>query len=185
MKKHRKTESLIICLLTILVFAPSYALIPISTHKKISDLKVSARKLIEKTFVAVDKYDHVELGELESNVHVFIFNSRGELVEMRDIDKDGNLVAWYVAEYDKSNKKVSEKKYDKNSNLAGYSTFTYSKNKQIKQEDAFSPSGELLYSFVFEYDKNDNVVLRKRIDANKEDGISTVYDYNTEGNLTG
>jgi hypothetical protein len=185
MKEYSKTKYIITCLLAILVFAPLYALIPINTYKKISDLKVPVRKLIEKTFVAIDKYDHVELGELESNVHIFTFNSRGELVDMRDIDKDGNLVAWYVTEYDKNNKKVLEKKYDKDNNLAGYSTFVYTKKGQIKQEDAFSPTGEFLYSFIFEYDRDDNMVLRKRIGADKEDGISTVYEYNAGRNLAG
>jgi hypothetical protein len=180
-----KIKITIVCLFIISLLVPLYALVPINAQKNSSNIKTTASKIIEKTFVAIDRYDHVELGELEDNVHVFIYNSNGELAEMRDIDKDGNFVVSYIIEYDKSGEKISEKKYDKNSNLAGYSIFTYAKSKQVKQEDVFSETGELSYSFIFEYDKNGNMVLRKRVGANKEEGISVLYEYNATRQLSG
>ncbi len=161
----------------------SFSLLPPKYLVSKGEFKVSVKRSIEKTFVAIDKFDHVELGELEGNVVVTEYNDNGEPISIREIDKDGNVIFLYNVEYDKSNVKQSEKKYDKNNRLVTYSNFTYGRNKLVKQEDIFSETGELQSSLVFEYDKAGNLILRKHVSANNVEGISNTFAYDANGLL--
>ncbi|MEG1497945.1 MAG: hypothetical protein RRX93_00760 [Bacteroidales bacterium] len=141
-----------------------------------------AKRIVVKTFKAIDQGDKVKIGEPKENTIVASYNSNNDPTSFTELDKNGNVVVHYVVEYNINGLVTSEKKYSKLDLLELFSSFNYTNNKKentLSEELIYNDHGNLVYVTTYARNKNGSPSSSQRLDGQRTVILSYIYTYDS------
>lgn len=176
------TKTLMLSVLC-LMMAPLKALVPPQyTENRNYKAKGPVQRIVVKTFDAIDKFDRVEMGEMQDHPVIVDFAGNGHLSRVVELNQKGDMLFYFVSE-EKEGHPSTQKRYSNKESMDAYSTFEY-KDKKLQSETVYNAEGELFYTEVYSYNKTGQVLSIIRRGA-KGDKLQTLdYAYDNAGNRT-
>lgn len=175
--------SLLVLSVLCLMVAPLKALVPPQyTENRNYKAKGSVQRIVIKNFEAVDKFDHVELGEMVEHPVIVDFASNGHLSKVVELNPKGDLLFYFTSE-EKEGRVTTQKSYTSKESMDAYSTFEY-KDKRLQSESVYNAEGVLLYTETYSYNKTGQVLSVIRRSAKGETLQTVDYAYDNTGNRT-
>lgn len=165
------------------VAMPLYALVPPQyTENENYKAKGPVSRIVVKTFEAIDKFDHVELGEMLEHPVIIEYSASGHQSRVAELNQKGDLLFYFMTE-EKDGKPSTEKRYSNKEWMDAYSTFEYNKDK-LQSETVYNAEGELFYTEVYTYNKAGQLLNVVRRNPKGEKLQTTDYAYDNAGHCT-
>ncbi|MDE7149534.1 MAG: hypothetical protein K2O01_03890 [Bacteroidales bacterium] len=162
-------------------FTPLRAMIPPQyTDNANYKAKGAVQRIVVKTFGAIDKADHVELGEMQEHPVIVEYSGSGNLARVVELNQKGDILFYFTTE-EKDGRPSSHKRYSNKEWMDAYSTFSYNKDK-LESESVYNAEGELFYTEVYTYNKAGQLLNVTRRNPRGEKLQTVEYAYDGAGN---
>lgn len=176
-KKNLKNAVLCVAALLSVAVTPAWAMIPPQyINNDNYKAKGAVERIVVKMFDAIDKADHVEVGEMKEHPVIVEYSESGLLTRVVELNQKGDILFYFLTE-EEDGKPVSHKRYSNKEWMDAYSTFEYNKGK-LQSETVYDAEGELFYTEVYTYNKAGQLlnVTRRNPRGEKLQTIEYVYD---------
>ena len=179
----RKNAWPLLLVAALCVATPLHALVPPQyTDNENYKAKGPVKRIVVKTFEAIDKADRVELGEMLDHPVIVDFSANGNQSRVTELNQKGDMLFYFTTE-EKDGLPSTQKHYSNKEWMDAYSTYEY-KDKKLQSESVYNAEGELFYTEVYTYNKAGKLLNVVRRNPRGEKLQTIEYAYDNAGNCT-
>jgi len=146
------------------------------------NIKGEVKSVHITSFVAIEKFGEIETGdkgwenEWENETKVY-FNDKGNFVEQKVYDGDGELIDLYRNKYDDKGNPVEQKGYDGDGKLTFKEKLKYDDKEDLIEYKWYYGDGELRSRLKYKYDDKKNMIEKKDYNRNNGETYNYYYEY--------
>lgn len=159
------------------VATPLHALVPPQYTDNDNYRAKGARRIAVKIFDAIDKIDHVEVGNMQEHPVIVEYAENGNIARVMELNQKGDMLFYYTSD-DKDGKPSTQKRYSNKDLMDAYGTFEYNGKGKVQSESVYNAEGELSYTEIYTYDKSNRLlnVVRRNPRGEKLQTMEYAYD---------
>ncbi len=123
---------------------------------KLDTLRYSQQKAYDDANNLTKITDYYNDGSVRS-ISAFDYNSKGDIVNRKEMDNFGRVVAKQTIGYDSEGRKIKEAEYDSTGNIISKTLIkNYNKNNKIQLIEKYNSSDSMVARYEFEYNEDGN-----------------------------